>query len=351
MYSIFSTRTNTYSLFKIKTDKMGDKRTGFYYLPEKDRSLGSDEAVRRFRSSQNEWEESREPVASQGGRAVNKGAQRTATPIRLYPTEERYRETATIESLLQKQGFRLKSCFTDLPDPETETLVRFIGKHKNIAAPLLDKIRQEYLSDKKQFQWVVKYEDHGDFLKKLHEHNLFAALDEFAESTGKKKTIQVSLAPDGEKRLFLHGGWLETLLACLAREVARDVGLTETEFECMQNVKVTDSTGAERELDIILRVADTLLYVEAKSGSFTNELEKYAETARRFNMCSGQTFLVASKINDNQQATIEKEYGLRAMTPADFAYRLMQTICGIYKNGSRAAANTNAAKVFATESA
>lgn len=98
---------------------------------------------------------------------------------------------------------------------------------------------------------------------------------------------------------FVKGGYLELAIETITRrEVDRFCQEHGLEGQVRRNVVVTDGQ-AKNELDILLEIGGTKMFIEVKSGTCT-DFQKYYFIGKRYGLIPDRILLVSAQLSDDQ---------------------------------------------------
>lgn len=136
-----------------------------------------------------------------------------------------------------------------------------------------------------------------------------------------------------EAKRFLMGGYLEIGLCEYARKIASDYAdAHRIKADVDANVTVSDGF-AQNELDILIRVGNTAIVCEVKSGMspMSVDFEKYYLLGQRLGIIPDRFILVSSGITQEQADQIHDFLNYHACTLHNFEQvllRVLNTYCG-----------------------
>ncbi|MFT0818344.1 hypothetical protein [Synechococcus sp. W60.3] len=143
----------------------------------------------------------------------------------------------------------------------------------------------------------------------LHKVNF---LEEYNYSKS-SKNLRVKLSKSPEAIKFLSGDWLERYVKQQLIKFAREQG-QKIDFSYIANAEVTLPNGSDFEIDLFFHINNRFYWIESKTGSYRDCIEKYSWLASEMGLGPDQVFLVLADVDQETRSRIYSSYNLSAIS-------------------------------------
>ncbi|MFS8901898.1 hypothetical protein NW845_11080 [Synechococcus sp. H60.2] len=127
------------------------------------------------------------------------------------------------------------------------------------------------------------------------------------------KTLMVKLSKSSEAIKFLSGDWLERYVKQQLIKFAREQG-QKIDFSYIANAEVTLPNGSDFEIDLFFHINNRFYWIESKTGSYRDCIEKYSWLASEMGLGPDQVFLVLADADQETRSRISSSYNLSAIS-------------------------------------
>lgn len=207
-------------------------------------------------------------------------------------------EPDTISSRLEKRGYSIISSGVSPLPHAIEGLVMFMGSHLDEIRPALRqvKIGCSCPGDRRNFNTSKQSPEIRAtircFLEQLHQLGYLNYYRAFQD----QHKLTVARAPEIQR--FITGGWLEHYTGFTMDTVMSN----HENYQRLQNVKLLSVSGENFEMDHLILVGGKLVWVEVKSGSYLNCLDRHRAQMAKLGLSAKDMYLVASDLLDEDIA-------------------------------------------------
>ncbi|RMG34183.1 MAG: hypothetical protein D6725_14735 [Planctomycetota bacterium] len=203
-----------------------------------------------------------------------------------------------LTEFLESKGIQIKTVPTPEPaDAVLDSLARLIGDRYAHVAPLLAHIKRtmqhgEPFTMGLRSRPAVEIGSICQLCTRLHD---VAFLVEYTYSKSPCCVLRARPSTLPKAQNFFSGGWLERYVRQIA-ESAHAAAQAETEstlpFECLANPQIVLPDGADFELDVLVRIGVSTIWIEAKTGCYQQHVAKYARVARLLGLDYDHSFMI-----------------------------------------------------------
>ena len=151
-------------------------------------------------------------------------------------------------------------------------------------------------------------------------------LEEYNYSSS-SKTLKAKPSRSPEAINFLSGDWLERYVRQQLVKLAKEQG-KKIDFSYIANAEVTLPNGSDFEMDLFFHINNRFYWVESKTGSYRDSVEKYSWLASEMGLEPGQVFLVLADADQETRSRISSSYNLSAISVEEvesLLYRIVRT--------------------------
>jgi hypothetical protein len=237
-----------------------------------------------------------------------------------------------IEHFLNNRNIKIKTVPLEEPaDKVLNSLADFLGKNYDGLQELLTKIKREMnqgglitLSMKNYAQKDIN--NVCQFSTRLHE---IAFLEQYKYFKSPRYLIQAKTTTLPTAQNFFSGQWLERFVLL---SVQRAVNTVSTElsknlrFTYLLNPQVMLPNGDDFELDLIFHINSSFFWVEAKSGSYQQHINKYSKISKLMNLDENHSIMVLTDISPEKSLELTSLFSMTVLPLLQFEQSLIKTI-------------------------
>lgn len=219
--------------------------------------------------------------------------------------------------------------------PATDPLVRLateLGQNFDVLQSLHDGIRRNLQNGGKSHLNLsglnsVSINKIVTFATKMNKQGL---LSDIYYNKG-TKVLTYSPSSSGGVQNFFAGGWFETYVGQRVLSA-----ISASAHDVLINLKLTLGTQEERELDIFCLVEGEPMWVECKSGDYSQHLQRMTKLAKELGIPPDRLLLAALQLQSDALVTIPQLYRFRAANLATLDAQLAQMLPGAARVGDEA---------------
>ncbi len=132
---------------------------------------------------------------------------------------------------------------------------------------------------------------------------------------------------------FITGKWLELYVwDVVNRKILRQY--PEGEIDGLFSAQIAFPNGDEFEIDALLLVRDRPLWIEAKTGEFTEKIPRFSEIRKQLGVDPADAFLLAVQpLSESSRKAREKAAGMRILPLPEFEDALQTRVAEILNAG------------------
>ncbi|MDR1874322.1 MAG: hypothetical protein LBQ90_04815 [Synergistaceae bacterium] len=241
------------------------------------------------------------------------------TPLALNVLPENAPKNFSLEKLkalqnyLTERGIRVVSLPDESKlDPRLAQISAYLGKYLGYVQPFYTRLKATLTSAEEIHFSLLGYQGrdvtHTLNLCKMLKDISFLATFNYRRAPHYKIVAKLNRSPTAIN--FLSGGWLEHYIRDRVVAILTTHPSTmETPFAFMKNPRIILPGGENFEFDFLLMVADTVFWIEAKTGEYMDYIAKYARVSKLLGLNRNSNLLVLVDV-PKPDANISARYGL-----------------------------------------
>ncbi|MDR1621611.1 MAG: MarR family transcriptional regulator [Synergistaceae bacterium] len=227
-----------------------------------------------------------------------------------------------LHSYLTNRGIRVVSLPDESKlDPRLAQIAAYLGKYLAYVQPFYTRLKAT-LDSAEEIHFSLQGFQGRDvthtlnFCKMLKDIGFLAAFT-YRRAPHYKIVARLNRLPTAIN--FLSGGWLEHYIRDRVIAILTTHPSTmETPFAFMKNPKIILPGDEDFEFDFLLIVADTVFWIEAKTGEYMDYLTKYARVSKLLGLNRNSNLLVLVD-TPKPDVNISARYGLSCCNVDEFA--------------------------------
>lgn len=204
-----------------------------------------------------------------------------------------------------------------------EMLAFYIGERYELFGDILKSIKR-HMPNAERFSFTL-YKSNPDTVSKIckfcsmsQELNLISSYNYHRSSN--KCTFHIKTSRSPEAMNFFFGRWMELYLVRIIKDMKYwlEKSYPGIRIDYLNNIQVVIKNSLLAELDLAFRIDDSLFWVEAKSGEFIDDLERFKELSQLIDVPLNRSVLVLADVDNQTAENLSTVFDITVVPLCDF---------------------------------